>query len=783
MKNKSSFNGLNFSQIDKQLAIILRKIPNYVKHIFAWVYRLKLSNSWLSFYQKFTLLNLLGLVFLTTVLHVIGSSAQISHNISNNTSNNITNIGDKISYKNSGLVYKTSWLGNTIGRGKLRVQNNVEGMYVVPDGTIYTNSHWDEAGAESSIYKDGKPIASLEDTHGWNRGGGQAIAVDQNYIYLGMVQDGMDDIQHDYPPVHTTWYCVRRYNLAGKPAPFSGGRGWDKSMLITSDRHEITGLAIAEHNLKSRLYVSQAQANQVLIYDPSTMEQIGSFKLNHPQAIAVDRQGNLWIIQGKTAGMSPRISHYSPEGVKFPQEITDVVEPTAIAIDSQGRLLIAEDGPHQQILIYDVNNRPIQVGTFGQDKGIYGGVPGEVQDLKLYGLTGIGTDTKGNIYLNNSFHRFGTNLSKFSPTGQLQWRLLGLLFVDNADTDPKSDGKEIFTKLGEFSLDYSQPLGSQWKYKAYTLNSFKYPQDPRLHTSPNATFFRRIQGRPILFLTDMYNSFLQIYRFNPNTDGKIAIPSGMFVGSKAEAGKSLSGNWPPYQPLAGEWIWRDNNGNGAFDPNEYDVSHDYPYMGGWWVDNKGDVWKALRTQDGIGIRHYPLDGFDVSGNPIYKYSSMQKQRTPDIFSDLHRIEYFPETDIMYLSGFTTKHPAIGDQANIVGSEIARFDHWSQGNRTPRWRTMIPYDPTAKSEVMTAAMSVAGEYVFAVTVKTAEVYVYQAATGKLVQKLKPGPEVGNQSGWVDIPYGIRAFRRKDGEYLVFAEEDLQGKVIIYQLPKS
>jgi hypothetical protein len=47
-------------------------------------------------------------------------------------------------------------------------------------------------------------------------------------------------------------------------------------------------------------------------------------------------------------------------------------------------------------------------------------------------------------------------------------------------------------------------------------------------------------------------------------------------------------------------------------------------------------------------------------------------------------------------------------------------------------------------------------------------------------MSPGPEVGNKSGWVDIPYGIRAFRRANGQYLVFVEENWQGKVLVYQL---
>ncbi len=692
----------------------------------------------------------------------------------------VTTIGITTDWATSGtstFTYQTSWIGNSIGSGNLRIQNNIEAMYVTADGTVYTNSHWDEAGTEAGIYKDGKIINALGDTHGWGRGGGKAVTANSKYIYIAMTQGSGGNTKEDYPAEGTSWHSVRRYDLSGKPAPFPGGRGWDKSMLIVSSKSEVTGLAI----IGSELYVSDLAANRIRVYDTETMKELRSFSVANPGAIAVDKQKNLWIIQNKNGSNPAKILYYSPSGKQVAKKITDIVEPTAIAIDPQGKLLVAENGSRQQILIYDIKDQPKQVGSFGCKNGIYTGVPGEVRDLKLYGLTGVGTDAAGNIYINsNGFNNSGTDLRKFAPSGKLLWRSLGLIFVDNADADPKTDGVDLFTKQEQYQMDYSKPAGKQWTYKAYTLNPFKYPQDPRLHTSPDATFVRRIQGKPFLFLTDMYSSFLQIYRFNPTTDGKIAIPAGMFVGTNGADKPFLNGNWPPYQPEKGEWIWRDSNGNGRFESNEYDTSKDYPHIGGWWVDSKGDVWKALRTQDGIGIRHYPLKGIDAKGNPIYSYSSMEKQTTPKIFNDLRRIEYFPQTDTMYLSGFTADHPAFGDDTGVVGSEIARFDNWSKGNRTPRWRAVIPYDTTGKREVSTAAMSVAGDYVFAVTVKTAEVYVYNATTGVEVQKLKPGPEVGSESGWIDIPYGVRAFRRSNGEYLVFVEENWKGKVIMYRL---
>jgi hypothetical protein len=47
-------------------------------------------------------------------------------------------------------------------------------------------------------------------------------------------------------------------------------------------------------------------------------------------------------------------------------------------------------------------------------------------------------------------------------------------------------------------------------------------------------------------------------------------------------------------------------------------------------------------------------------------------------------------------------------------------------------------------------------------------------------MTPGPEVARESGWVDFPDAIRAFQRKNGEYLVFVEEDAKAKIIVYRL---
>jgi hypothetical protein len=683
----------------------------------------------------------------------------------------------------SAITYKTSWIGNSFGGDNKWVQIRVSGMYVTPDGTVYANTGWDEAGREVGFYRDGKVVGKAEDLHGWGRSGGVAITADAKYIYLAMQHDRVGNApkDEDYPPDKINWHCVRRYDLSGKAAPFPGGRGYDKSMLIVSQKNEVTGIAVTN----SEMYVSEGGANKVHVYDKNTMKLLRSFAVPNPQEIAIDKKAELWVAQGKKGATPGKVLHYSKDGKQLSGTINEALEPSAIAFDNQGRLLVADNSQRQQVLIYNISSKPNLVGTLGVKGGIFSGIPGEVGDLKFAGITGVGSDRNGNIYVaNDGFNNSGTDIRKFSSTGKMQWRLLGLHFLDNADVDPSSDGSSVFTKEERFVMDYSKPAGQQWKYQGYTLNPFKYPQDPRLTRPYDATIMRRIQGKPLMFLTDMYGGSLLAYRFNKATDGEIAIPSAWFVGSRGDNKPTIDGNYPPHQPVPGEWIWRDSNGNGAFDANEYDRSQDHPYIGGWWVDSKGDIWKALRTQDGVGIRRYRFGGFDRYGNPIYSYKAMEKQKHPSMFTDLRRIEYFPETDTMYLSGFTKETPAINqDYSKLMGSEIARFDNWSKGNRKPSWRIVLPTDSSAPPEVLPpAAMSVAGDYVFVTTVKTWEVYVYETKTGKLVQKLKPGTEVSGELGWVDIAYGVRAFRRSNGEYLVFVEEDFKGKVIMYQLKK-
>ena len=53
------------------------------------------------------------------------------------------------------LQCSVSWIGNSFPGARKWVQQDIRTMLVTPDGTIYTNIEWDEAGREVGVYKDG----------------------------------------------------------------------------------------------------------------------------------------------------------------------------------------------------------------------------------------------------------------------------------------------------------------------------------------------------------------------------------------------------------------------------------------------------------------------------------------------------------------------------------------------------------------------------------------------------------------------------------------------------
>ncbi|WP_144143179.1 hypothetical protein [Paraburkholderia sp. BCC1884] len=706
------------------------------------------------------------------------------------------------------LSYRTSWVGNTWGNADHRwMQIDVQAIAVTPDGDVFTNAPWDESGGEIGQYRNGELVRHGGESHGWGMLGGDAIAVNDEYVYAAQTIStlGNESVKHRAGPREgELWTGVSRRSrfdirdgvpFAGQVRFPPGTRLAYLQIATYSDKtdYAIRGLAADD----TRLFVSNPLDNRVQVFDAQTMQAVAAFPVREPGRLALAPDGSLWIIENSRTDGAHRVVHHARNGARLGElSLPDGVVPVDLAVDTHGRLLIADNGVRQQILIYTADPAQGPAGTtqqgagmqlstsFGQQGGIFAGREGTPGPQRFNGLTGVGVDRSGNLYvsMNNAGPRpidsrqstfDGALLESYTPAGKQRFSLQGLLFVDGAqfvDGEPPS----VYSGSKRFTLDLSRPAGEEWSYAGYTADRFRYPYDPYFHLGLGGQrgmpMVRDVRGHRLLFTTDMFSAYLRIYRFAD--DRETAIPAGLF------ARGHIDGAWPPNQPPHGEWIWRDLTGKGDFSPAAFDQATggaNAPELRGWWVDSRGDIWQGTESQ---GIRCFPLQGFDRVGNPVYRYEAMRQYATPAPFNRVARLNYFPETDTMYVSGSTPEHPFVQDNWNSAGSQLARYDHWKSGKPVLRYMIGLP-DRGAPDWVSINGIAVAGDYVFAVETRSAFVRVYDSANGHEAGRLMPGQEVGSKSGWVDVPMPMTAHRLASGEYLVLVEEDAYGKALMYR----
>ncbi len=665
------------------------------------------------------------------------------------------------------LPYATSFLGNTWGQGATGdggkwMQDNIDGLWVKPDGTCYTNSFWDEAGNNGGIYKDGELVGRLAFSHD-DFSGGVGITGDESAVYAG------------------NWMNIIRFGFDGTilaQVPASKTPTKDKA-------RSVKGLAAdSPHDL---LFATQDLDNQVQVWKKSSLTLLRSWPLDRPGACATAGDGTVWVAQVADASKPGNVLHYDSMGNFLHQQINGDkgFDPQALCFDAKGRLLVADNGPDQNVKIYSLGDLPSLVSTFGTTHGIFSGTPGEVGPLKFSGLTGIGVDSSGTIYVGQNnvgkaafWNGGGSILESYTESGTRNWEIHGLEFVDCASADRASengDSLDVYSKYNHYALDLSKTKpGSEATWKGHTLNQFKYPNDQR-YTRANDNFdytggtaIRTIGGKKIMFVFDMQARRLLWYRFQPDTDGEIAVPAGLI---EQNAYYNIT---YPGSPAEKEFIWCDANGNGQTEKGEYASGPGTPNLAyGWWVDSRGDIWQCNNYNDKIGLRHWKAQGLNKFGVPIYDYDPAHYEafaRPPNTHGDLKRVIYFPETDTMILSSWSVTAD------RDAGDRVTRFNNWSRGNRTAAWDIKIP---------RATAITAEGDYMFVAygglgnDLESGKIDVYRLGDGIKIGRIHAGPEVMSIEGAMDIPYGVSAYKRPNGEYLIFEEDDWHAKLLLYR----
>jgi hypothetical protein len=498
---------------------------------------------------------------------------------------------------------------------------------------------------------------------------------------------------------------------------------------------------------------------------------IGNTNVNPNSLAVIDKAGRRWRIEFDYVEPKFHEFDFKPTGltcdgesVKFPE----LYEPMALALANNGQLMVADSqtSPRQQVLFYNVSDpkRPKLTRAFGDYGGIASGKPGEVTPTKFWGLRGIGMDAAGNIYV--AMSEMGSCLRKFTPDGTLVWELRADFFVDVVSADPTTDALDVWGVQEHYKMDYSQPPGREAKLVGYSLNRHRYPNDPRgltfvkqngEHglTSPQVVY---IKGRRFLFVGGMFASnFINIFRY----DDEIAIPSGLIL----QWGNDLyrtEQKWPPNKPPGKASIWRDVNGDGDYQADEFAPNTDRVKPGPFWVDKQGNIWMAY------GFFRYDCQGLDAKGNPIYSADKITVMEPPRGMSNVARVWYDNDTDTLIAA-----EQAGPDMRHVGKVFICR--KYLAGNREA-----VSFESGAGKEA--ACIAAAGDYVFTGGWKErGRIFVNRMSDGVAIGVFDPGETVGGteNTGWIDLLTGITAHQRKDGEYLVFVEEDYRAKVLMYR----
>ena len=493
--------------------------------------------------------------------------------------------------------------------------------------------------------------------------------------------------------------------------------------------------------------------------------------------VATDCTGKTWTIMNPYLRFMRGNATPVPIGELAPyilcsdgREIRSIVDPSAIAFDNQCRLMVADNGPDQDIKVFDISGigDPVVFRSIG-DKGgaLSGSKPGIIEPLKFWGIRGIGTDSIGNLWVANSGFPSqvggGTDLRHFDTNLNMDCQMLGLAFVQSMDADPLNP-THIYSSGERYEINYDVPAGdlqAHWKYAAQTLDPFKYPDDPRILNSLESTFIRYIDGKKFMFLTNMYSEFICVYRF----DGEIAVPCAFFCAD-------WDGQWDKYnwqidkRPKESRWMWRDNNGDGQVQATEfttYDLG--YPYIKGLDIDKDGNISIAGRI-----LCYFPANGLDSNGVPNYSASTLVKNSAPftNGGGDMSRMKYVDETDIMYF-GTGSDYPYF--------TEIVRIKNWKKGGRVAETLSIGKPSTSFTADDKYIYLNVGKEGLYTKTM--AEIDIFDAETLKPIGYILPGAEVNNFSGMLDLMYAIKVSKLPNGERIIIVEEDYYGKAIIYK----
>lgn len=492
--------------------------------------------------------------------------------------------------------------------------------------------------------------------------------------------------------------------------------------------------------------------------------------------------------------------------------LRSVLDPTALAFDNAGNLLVADNGPDQNVKIYSL--KPVKLlRTFGDSGGVFAPsrpgaktslIPGQAGDRRFWGIRGLAVDSQGILYVGNTGIPMqtmgGTDIRAFAPKSdsEMLWQAQGLSFVNSADADPLSNGQDVYLNAKRFRMDYSKTPGESWKLYSVTLDPFRFPKDARLTTPMESVWERRIEGKRFQYHTNMVGDFIYVIRFEEGSE--IGIPTAYFCtyGDRTSGwGADSAPQWERNETnKRTRWYWVDRNGDGIAQRAEYGTYENWNgYNQGIDVNEKGDIWlggggdTSTYFRNG-GIARIRAGALSAKGVPAFEIGTIDRWSVPhkEGQGSAIRLKHVAAGDRLYLAEganawFTAGVHVYTDFTDLAKrKKVCRIDvgyddkgqevHLDQGTDS----MTLPFSFTADSEYVYMGYLDNGRY----SRKRAEVTVYSAKTCEAVGWMAPDSfYLGGFAGTIDLVNGLNVVVQNDGRRVILVEEDGAGKIIAYR----
>lgn len=214
------------------------------------------------------------------------------------------------------------------------------------------------------------------------------------------------------------------------------------------DRHFVLAGIAARDGF---LVCSLVRQKELLLIDLKTGKLAGKASVENPRGVAFDREGRLLVLSGsKLLRLTPINSDQPQIAVTSPQVVIakGLEDPRQLTVDVDGRIFIADRGRSHQVKVFAAD------GRFERGIGQPGGPSvGPYDPLRMVHPNGLAIDSQGRVWVAEDDFR-PKRTSVWSPSGELLQAYYGPSEYGGGGVLDPRDKSKFFYKGLEFQLDW-----------------------------------------------------------------------------------------------------------------------------------------------------------------------------------------------------------------------------------------------------------------------------------------------------------------------------------------